>query len=239
MAEIRIGTSGWYYDHWRERFYPPDLPKRKFLEYFSRRLDTVEANNTFYNLPLASTFEAWLEKTPSGFLFAVKMSRYITHRKRLKEPEEPVANFFERADILKEKLGPILIQLPPSFKRDDERLRMFLKVLPKRHLYAFEFRHASWFDEYIYELLKKHNAAWCISDLKGYESPEVITADFAYLRLHGPVGRYQGSYPDEALQTWAQKFRKWRKGGCGVFCYLNNDQKAYAVGDALRMKHML
>ncbi len=239
MAQIRIGTSGWYYDHWRERFYPPDLPKREFLEYLSRRLNTVEVNNTFYNLPGASTFEAWREKTPPGFLFAVKMNSYITHRKRLKEPEKPVANFFERADILKKKLGPILIQLPPSFKRDDERLGRFLKVLPKRHLYAFEFRHASWFDEEVYKLLRKHNAALCIYKLAGFNSPKETTADWVYVRLHWPGGAYQGSYSDEALRQWARDIKAWTKEGKDVFCYFDNDQRAYAVSDALRLKAMI
>jgi uncharacterized protein YecE (DUF72 family) len=178
-------------------------------------VDTVELNNSFYRLPTEAAFEGWKNKTPPGFLFAAKLSRYITHQKRLKDSKEPLALFLERAQILEKKLGPILVQLPPSFKRDDGRLLPFLKILPKRIRFTFEFRHESWFREEVYALLRKHNASLCLYELKGTRIEDTVTADWVYIRLHGPEQTaYTGSYFD-------------------------NDQKAYAVGDALRLKKML
>jgi uncharacterized protein YecE (DUF72 family) len=237
---IRIGTSGWYYDHWRGIFYPEDLPKSDFLPYLAGRVDTVELNNSFYRLPTEAAFEGGKKKTPPGFLFAAKLSRYITHQKRLKDSKEPLALFLERAQILEKKLGPILVQLPPSFKRDDGRLLPFLKILPKRIRFTFEFRHESWFREEVYALLRKHNASLCLYELKGTRIEDTVTADWVYIRLHGPEQTaYTGSYSDGALRKWASRIRRWAKEGWDVYCYFDNDQKAYAVGDALRLKKML
>jgi uncharacterized protein YecE (DUF72 family) len=239
-GEIRIGTSGWYYDHWRERFYPADLPKTKFLEHYVENFDTVEVNNSFYHLPLESTFLAWAEKAPRGFLFALKLSRYITHQKRLKESKEPLDFFLERARALGKKLGPILVQLPPYLKRDDERLAAFLKLMPKARRFTFEFRHETWFAPEVYALLGKFGAALCLYELKGVRIEDQVTADWVYIRLHGPEKTaYTGSYSDRALEQWAERMDRWAGEGKDIYCYFDNDQKAYAVGDALRLKKLV
>jgi uncharacterized protein YecE (DUF72 family) len=185
---IYIGTSGWHYDSWRGPFYPEDMQAEDFLGYYAARFQTVEINNTFYQLPGTDTFVRWSDTVPAGFIFAVKASQYITHMKKMKDPEEPLTNFLGRVETLGAKLGPVLFQLPPRWHFDEERLLSFLRVLPEAHQYAFEFRDPSWFNEEAYSLLEKHNAAFCIYDLAGRTSPERITSDFAYVRLHGPDG---------------------------------------------------
>jgi uncharacterized protein YecE (DUF72 family) len=235
-GEIRIGTSGWYYDHWRERFYPVELKKDKFFDYYAQTFQTVEINNSFYRLPLESTFLAWKKKSPKEFLFAVKLSRYITHQKRLQDSKESLDYFFVRAGKLARKLGPILVQLPPSLKRDDDRLKNFLKILPKKRRFTFEFRHETWFTPEVYTMLEDYNAALCLYELKGVRIEDTVTADWVYVRLHGPeLTAYTGSYSDEALELWAKRIRGWAAEGRDVYCYFDNDQKAYAVGDALRL----
>jgi uncharacterized protein YecE (DUF72 family) len=239
-GKVRVGTSGWYYDHWRERFYPEDLPKDQLLSYFSERLDTVELNNSFYHLPTEAAFKSWKDKTPGDFLFAIKLSRYITHQKRLKESRESLDFFVERAKLLGKKFGPILVQLPPFLKRDDDRLLSFLKILPKRKRFTFEFRHETWFTDEIYALLNKYDASLCLYELKGVSIEDVTTAKWVYIRLHGPEKTaYTGSYSDEQLQAWADRIGRWSKEGKDVYCYFDNDEKAYAVGDALRLRKML
>ena len=154
-VDIRIGTSGWYYDHWKELFYPAGLAKRKWFEYYAQFFNTVEVNNTFYHLPKESTIKRWHEIAPRGFLYAVKANRYITHIKKLKDVAEPLERFFERVDLLKGKLGPILYQLPPSLHKDLDLLASFVKLLPKRKIAVFEFRHQSWYENDTFELLEK------------------------------------------------------------------------------------
>jgi uncharacterized protein YecE (DUF72 family) len=209
------------------------------LGLYQQQFNTVEVNNTFYHLPKQSSLECWRESTPEGFCFAVKGSRFITHMKKLKDPEPGLHRFFERADILQEKLGPVLFQLPPNWELDYDRLADFLSCLPKHHRYAFEFRNATWNEPSVYDLLRKHNAAWCAFHLAGVESPVEITANFTYIRLHGPGGKYQGSYSDEALQGWAKRIAGWQSTLKAVYCYFDNDDSGYAAGDALRLKRML
>ena len=235
-AKIHIGTSGWNYKHWRGPFYPEDLPATKWRAFYMERFHTVEINNTFYQLPGKETFAKWYNDAAPEFIYAVKASRYITHMKKLKNPEKPLANFLDHAGQLGEKLGPVLFQLPPRWKCNPERLSAFLAALPEGHRYAFEFRDSSWWDDKIYELLRDANAAFCGFDLEGLQSPVELTADFAYIRLHGPEAAYQGRYKDETLSRWAERFQEWIENGVAIYCYFDNDENGYAPNDALRLK---
>jgi uncharacterized protein YecE (DUF72 family) len=237
-AMLYVGTSGWHYPHWQGPFYPENLPGKDWLAYYAGRLSTVEINNSFYRLPAAATFRDWQAGTPPGFLFAVKASRYITHMKKLKDPEEPLATFLERADGLGDKLGPILFQLPPNWRLNLDRLRSFLEALPGGYRFAFEFRDPSWFDEQVYELLVAHQAAFCIYELGGLLSPREVTAGWAYVRLHGPGGAYRGKYDVQALAGWMGAFSTWMRQGKDVYCYFDNDQAGYAVQNALALQAM-
>ena len=236
---ICIGTSGWHYKHWKGPFYPEKLPASKMLEYYAQHFDTVELNNTFYRLPLESGLETWRESTPKGFLYAAKGSRYLTHMKKLKDPEQGVARFFERVDKLGRKLGPIVFQLPPWWEVDVDRLRGFLEALPPRHKYAFELRNPTWRTPEVYRLLRRHNAAFCIFEIAGQFSGLEITANFTYVRLHGPDGAYQGRYSRDALREWAERIRDWRKDLRAVYVYFDNDQAAYAVENARELKQLV
>jgi len=238
-CEIRVGASGWHYKHWRGPFYEPTLPPARMLEFYIRHFDTVEINNSFYRLPSEDALKAWRDSTPPNFVFAVKASRFITHNKKLSDPQSALEKFFPRVEILRPKLGPILFQLPPQWKVNSERLEAFLNVLPKRHLYAFELRNPTWHTGAIYEILRAHNAAFCIYDLAGFQSPLEITADFTYARLHGPLGPYQGSYSEAALRTWAERIRKWLRKLKRIYVYFDNDQEAFAVRNALELKRLL
>lgn len=233
---IHIGTSGWSYDHWRGLFYPEELPAREWLAYCARHFHSVEINSSFYRLPSAGTLAHWRDSVPGDFIFAVKASRFITHMKKLNDPRRTLKPFMDRVAVLGAKLGPILFQLPPHWRVNVERLAAFLKVLPKGHRYAMEFRDPSWFDPRVYELLADHNVAFCIFDLDGTLSPMEVSADFVYVRLHGPNGPYQGQYDDRALAGWADAFKRWRRGGREVYCYFDNDEAAYAAHDAIRLQ---
>lgn len=209
------------------------------LQFYLERFDTVEINNSFYRLPSEEMFTNWRNGTPPRFCFAVKGSRFITHNKKLKDPEPSIDLFLPRVEKLKSKLGPILFQLPPKWNVNTERLEHFLKVLPRRHRYAFEFRNESWNTAAVYDILKAHNAAYCMFHLAGFQSPLEITADFTYVRLHGPGNKYQGSYSDEDLSEWAARIRRWRRRLDSIYVYFDNDQAAYAAHNALRLKALL
>ncbi len=236
---IRVGTSGWHYQHWRGPFYPEKFPASKMLGFYARHLDTVELNNTFYRLPLESGLEAWRDSTPDGFLFAAKGSRYLTHMKKLKDPEPGIAKFFERIDRLGKKLGPIVFQLPPFWDVDTGRLDAFLQGLPKRRRCAFELRNPTWHTAAVYRILHRHNAAFCIFEIAGFRSGMELTANFTYVRLHGPDGAYQGSYPSSTLRQWATRARAWEKDLRAVYIYFDNDQAGYAVRNALELRQLL
>jgi uncharacterized protein YecE (DUF72 family) len=240
MAEIRIGTSGYHYKHWIGRYYPADVKQGRLLEHYIRDFDTVELNNTFYRLPDESTFDTWRENTPRDFLFAVKGSRFITHMIKLKDARRGLDNFLPRAERLGAKLGPILWQLPPGWKVNVERLAEFLSLLPRKHRYAFELRNATWMTDEVYDLLRKSNAAFCIYELAGYQTPIELTADWTYVRLHGPTHfKYQGSYSDAQLEQWAERIRGWSRKLKAIYVYFDNDDRAYAVQNALALKRML
>lgn len=236
---IFIGTSGWSYPDWKELFYPKEVKSKDWLSYYANHFATVELNNTFYHLPTEKSIQNWYSHAPQGFIFAVKASQYITHLKRLTDPSETTRKFFDALKGLKDKLGPILFQLPPSFKQNLERLHKFIRYLPPGFRYVFEFRHDSWYQEDTYDLLKKYGAALCITDLKGKQSPEVITADFTYLRLHGPKLAYQGEYGPKRLQEWKKKFDAWHKNKIQIFCYFDNDAKSDAIKDAFEIKRQM
>jgi uncharacterized protein YecE (DUF72 family) len=233
--EIRIGTSGWHYKSWHGPFYPADLKIKDFLSYYIGRFDTAEINNSFYRLPTEQAVRAWHDAAPAGFLFAWKASRYITHMKRLKDIEESIDLVFGRMNALGDKFGPVLFQLPPTFKADAEtreRVARCLSLIPDGRRCAFEFRHPSWYEESVFRTLRDHNAALCISDHADAPAPWVDTADFVYVRAHGTNGRYAGSYSPETLQGWSHRIAAWQRNGRGVYVYFDNDIKSAAPGDA-------
>jgi len=238
-TSVYIGTSGWNYKHWKGNFYPEGVPQKRWLEFYITKFSTVELNSTFYRLPLVSTFKKWHESTPDDFFFSVKASRFITHIKRLNEPIEPVDNFISSAKNLEAKLGPILFQLPPGFKYNYKRLEDFLKILPFKLRYTFEFRNNTWWNNETYQLLKKHNCAFCIFELGETISPKEVTADFVYIRLHGPGGRYRGDYDKQTLGEWADAFNQWKKEKKDIFCYFDNDERGFAAKNALGLKEMI
>lgn len=236
---VHIGTSGWHYKHWRGVFYPEKLPASKMLEFYSQHFDTVELNNTFYRLPPEAGVDQWRDSSPKGFCFAAKGSRFLTHMKKLKDPEQGIARFFERIDRLAKKLGPIVFQLPPWWEVNAGRLDAFLAALPARRRYAFELRNPTWHTPEIYRILRRHNTAFCIFEIAGFHSPFEITANFTYVRLHGPAGAYQGSYPQSTLEAWAARIREWQRELRAIHIYFDNDQAAFAVQNALSLKHLL
>jgi uncharacterized protein YecE (DUF72 family) len=239
---VRVGCSGWNYKHWRNGvFYPPRLPPSRWLEFYAQYFDTVEVNATFYRLPTVKAVAGWVEQSPPGFLFAVKASRYLTHIKRLTDLGEGIERFYERiAPLVRSpKLGPVLWQLPPTFPRDDDRLARALAALPPgRH--AFEFRHASWFAEDVYGLLRAHGAALVIADrreIKSFQSHE-LTADWTFVRFHsGSRGRH-GNYSQGELEEWAHRIERWRRD-VDVYAYFNNDWQGFAVRNGLWLKRRL
>jgi uncharacterized protein YecE (DUF72 family) len=238
-CEVRIGCSGWHYQHWRGTFYPAKTRPANMLGLYIQQFDTVELNNTFYRLPPEAAVRDWRDSTPPGFVFAVKGSRFLTHMKKLKDPEQALERFFSRADLLLEKRGPVLFQLPPLWEKDEQRLQAFLEALPPGGRYAFEFRNPSWHHPAILDALRRHNAAHCTFDLAGYQSPIEITADFAYVRLHGPDGPYQGSYSEAQLNQWAQRIDEWRSQLRGVYVYFDNDIGGHAPFNALALQGLL
>jgi uncharacterized protein YecE (DUF72 family) len=236
MSELRVGTSGYQYDHWKGEFYPVDLPQKEWFEHYRGHFDTVEINNTFYNLPSAKTFENWHDRAPANFRYALKFSRYGTHMKKLKDPEKSLDSFIERAEKLKSYLGPILVQLPPNWKANPERLDEFLEAAPSRHRWAVEMRNNSWLNEEVYEVLRSHRAALCLHDiLEGH--PEVITANWVYLRYHGVD--YSHNYTPQELEEAAHKIERFLNEGMDVYAYFNNDAHANAVRNAEELRDRL
>ena len=232
MGELRIGCSGWTYKDWTGPFYPPGTRDRERLEYYATRFDTAEINASFYRLPSEAAVEGWARRAPAGFLFAWKVSRFITHNKKLNDCRDSVELVFGRMAPLQAKLGPALVQLPPMLHRDDERLARFLDLAPKGRRCTVEFRHPSWYAPAVFAILADHDAALCISDHHSAPSPWEITASWVYVRGHGPGGRYRGRYPPAELADWAARLRGWRREGRDVFTYFDNDIKSAAPFDA-------
>jgi uncharacterized protein YecE (DUF72 family) len=239
-CEIRIGTSGWHYAHWVGRFYPTGMRAADMLAYYIQHFDTVELNNSFYHLPKESSFDAWRAAVPPTFRFAVKASRFMTHMKKLKDPAPGLENFMPRVRRLGRRLGPILFQLPPNWKRNDDRLIEFLAALPPRQRYTFELRDPTWIVPEVSAVLRRRNAAFCIYELAGFMTPLELTGDWTYIRLHGPTrNKYQGSYSEEQLRRWAERIREWAARLEKIYIYFDNDDSAYAAWNAIRLKELV
>jgi uncharacterized protein YecE (DUF72 family) len=235
---VRIGTSGWVYRHWQGRFYPPDLRPAGWFAHYAREFDTVEINNSFYRLPSEAAFDAWREQAPPGFLYAVKASRFLTHLKKLKDPEEPLAHFFARADRLGPTLGPVLYQLPPHWRVNLPRFAAFLAALPPGYRHVVEFRDPTWLCDEVFALMERHGVAHCFHDMRPLEVPLRVTAPPVYVRCHGDPA-HGGDYPRAALETWAARIAAWRDRGLDVFVYFNNDIAGFAIENARALKEAL
>ena len=242
--QIRVGCSGWQYKHWRGDFYPSDLPQSRWFAQYARVFDTVEINNSFYRLPPAETFAKWREQARlrprSGqsrrFIYAVKASRFLTHMKKLKDPEDPLYRFFENAKQLGPALGPVLYQLPPGWRMDLDRFDHFLRALPRGYRHTVEFRETSWYDDRVYELLEKHGVALCLHDMQGSATERMVVGPFVYVRFHHGTSKYAGRYSDERLDEWADWLAEASGGGLDIFAYFNNDTGGHAPRDAARLR---
>jgi uncharacterized protein YecE (DUF72 family) len=235
---IYVGTSGWNYKHWKGVFYPQKMPSSKWLDYYTKYFNTVELNVTFYRLVQKKTFENWRKNTPKDFTFIAKGSRFITHIKRIKSVAAPLDVFLNNVVGLKEKLLAILWQFPPQFKKDISRLEIFLKLLTRKTKtrQAFEFRHETWFDQEVYDLLKKYNACLCIAHSDRYPCVKVATADFLYLRFHGEA-LYRSNYEDKELKHWAKYANRYKDKD--ILAYFNNDVEGHAIKNALALRGLL
>jgi len=240
MARILIGTSGWHYDSWRGPFFPKGLPPRNQLQYYASQFATAELNGVFYRTPTREAVKSWRDQTGDDFVFAWKASKFITHWKRLSDNSVNSLELLEdRLSLLGDKAGPILFQLPPQLQADAGRLASFFRLLSNKRRYTFEFRHPSWYTPKIFRLLSDQNISLCISDHHDAPAPWKRTADFVYVRGHGPGGRYKGHYRSDTLADWSRRIRAWRKQGCEVYVYFDNDQKSAAPADALKLRQYL
>ena len=240
-GRIRVGCSGWQYPHWRGVFYPQELPSGRWLEHYARTFDTVEVNASFYRLPTEDTARAWAARVDGDFVFAWKASRYLTHNKKLKDAAPPLELMMGRAGALGHKLGPVLVQLPPRWGADLDRLEQFLALLPRRRRFAFEFRDASWYDPRVLRALERHGAALCVHDMRGSASPEgVLAGPFVYARFHGTdTDKHGGRYGARALAPWADLLADAARRGRDVYAYFNNDVGGAAPRDALVLREAL
>jgi uncharacterized protein YecE (DUF72 family) len=238
LMRIRIGTSGWVYQHWRGIFYPDHLRQSNWFAYYAQVFDTVEINNSFYRLPSVAAFTAWRQQAPPDFVYAVKASRFLTHMKKLRDPGEPLERFFERARCLGQTLGPVLYQLPPHWQVNLSRFEAFLVALPPGYAHVVEFRDASWLIEAVFELMERYGVAHCIHDMQPLKIPARVTAAPVYVRLHGD-GAHGGDYQEAALEAWAGQISEWRRQRLDVFVYFNNDIGGYALEDARTLRKML
>jgi len=250
-SQTFIGTSGFSYPHWKEIFYPQNLPQKDWFLYYTKYFDTVELNVSFYRLPRREVFEGWRKRAGAEFVFAVKGWRWITHIKKLKNCRKEVEKFFETASPIKTpEVAPgtprglrnkdvVLWQLPPGLKFDGERLGNFLAILPKNWRHAFEFRHSSWGNEKTWEILRQYQAAVVFQDFPGWPIFNEVTADFVYLRFHGKENLYSSCYTDKELENWAKKIKNWQKQGLDVYTYFNNDALGYAIKNAKTLKKFL
>ena len=233
-GNLRIGTSGYQYDHWRDNFYPPDLPKTQWFEHYASVFDTVEINGTFYSLPDPEVFDSWREEAPEGFLHTLKFSRYGSHIKRLKDGSQVIDNFVERAERLADHLGPVLVQLPPNWKPNLERLEEFLGAARQRDIrWAVEFRDPRWLCPGVFDLLRQNGAALVVHDLIE-DHPREITADWVYVRCHG--WDYAGCYSDKQLDELADWIARRLGDGLDAYVYFNNDAEGFAPQNALDLR---
>lgn len=240
--KIHIGTSGWSYKHWQGIFYPDEVKSAKYLEYFINHFDCVELNSSFYHLPLKSTVEGWMKRTPETFIFCPKLSRYITHQLRLTKVEEPLERFFGIFDIMINRMGPVLIQLPPGLPFDYQRTSSFLEILTSgygEYRYAIEIRHKSWINDEAFKLLEKYRIAFTIADSgERYPYYEQITTDFVYIRFHGNGQLYASDYSDAEMELYAGKIKEWNKNKT-IWIFFNNDVHGYALKNAMKLRELV
>ena len=239
MSELRIGTSGYVYPHWKGRFYPRQLPQRDWLGYYARHFDTVELNNPFYRQPERATFEKWRTAVPDDFRFAVKLNRFITHIKRLNVGADSVERSYGTMAGLGPKLAVVLAQLPPKWKFAPDRLDAYLRLVARRRRrHALEPRDASWLTDDALTFLRERSVALCLIDTPKWPSVDAVTAGFVYIRFHGPERLYASNYTDDMLRAWAERIRAWRAQGFDVYGYFNNDVPDYAPRNALRLREL-
>jgi uncharacterized protein YecE (DUF72 family) len=245
---LRIGTSGWAYKHWLDRFYPDDLKPDDYLRYYAHEFNTAEINYSFYKLPSEENYHNWFQEVGPDFIFAVKGSRYLTHMKKLKDSADPWQKICDTAGCLDKKLGPILMQFPERWKKNTERLKEFLEITKAANTgdnkaqgarIAFEFRDESWFCKEVYALLEKFDAALCIADSLKFIRKDVLTTDFTYIRYHGRTPIYAANYSISELKTESKKIQKFLGDGINVYAYFNNDGEAHAIENARQLKKML
>ncbi len=241
---ILIGTSGWSYEHWVEKFYPPDLAKREWIIFYAQHFNTVELNMSFYRFPFKNMLQGWKKKLPDTFEMTMKANRQITHRKRFKDVGDLVTGFYDLTQLLAQNKGCILFQAPPSFENNEEnmeRLKNFLTVLDPDEKNVIEFRHPSWWQDPVYQLLRKYNVAFCV--VSGLDMPAevIVTADIAYFRFHGPEKAYASQYSDKQLREWSEKINQLNAEHDlkALHCYFNNDMQAYAVQNAQRLSELI
>lgn len=236
MPSTHVGTSGWQHDNWSD-FYPDGLAQDDWLAHYAKTFDTVEVNNTFYQTPDADTLRSWREQTPDGFTFALKANQYITHFKKLKDPEDPIRTLYRNVEPLGDALGPILFQCPPNWHQNLDRLNQFLETLSSNHRHVFEFRDPTWLNEKTYQALAAHDAALCIYDYGARATHRTVTTDVAYVRLHGAADAYRGRYSDEALTDWIDTIQRWEDENLDVYVYFNNTAgEGFAPHDAGRLR---
>lgn len=242
IGRVHIGCSGWQYRHWRGRFYPETLPQSRWFAHYALTFDTVEVNNTFYRLPGPDTFEQWRDQAPGRFVYAVKASRFLTHMKKLKDPEEPLRRFYAHARHLGRRLGPILYQLPPRWPLDLDRFEAFLralKTLPRHLRHVVEFREPSWYDDRVYSLMERHKVALCLHDMMGSATGRLTVGPFTYVRLHFGTKKYGGGYDRRRLEKWADWLADHATGGRAVFAFFNNDSEGHAPQDAVTLRSLI
>lgn len=239
-GRVRIGTSGWVYADWRGTFYPKELPQRRWLEHYASRFDTVELNNPFYRQPERAQFERWRRAVPDEFTYAVKLNRFITHVKRLQVDARSVARSYDTLAGLGPKCAAVLVQLPPRFRFDAERVTSYFRaVARRRRRHALEPRDATWLTDDALATLRRLGVALCVIDGGGWPARVAATADLVYVRFHGPKERYASSYDDDALRAWSERIRAWRDVGKDVLCYFNNDYAGYAPKNAARLRELV
>ncbi|HWB28666.1 MAG TPA: DUF72 domain-containing protein [Chitinophagaceae bacterium] len=243
LKNIYIGTSGWSYKDWKGLFYPPELKSTEWLTFFSNTFKITEINSSFYHLPLKKTVTGWVNKVPADFKFCPKISRYLTHIKRLKDAEEPLERFFSVFSPMKDKMGPVLVQLPPSLKFDSGLAQEFYKILHSKYndySFALEARHESWLQKDSLKLMGDYDIAFVVAQSgKGFPYAEVVTAKNIYVRFHGPKELYASSYSDSMLADFAGRFKKWHKAGHIIWAFFNNDYYGYAINNGLKLINML
>jgi len=237
MTKYFVGTSGFSYEHWISRFYPKSLERGDWLSYYAKYFNTQEINMSFYRFPFPNMLKGWYNKTPKSFVFTLKANRMITHVKKLNKVRRLVNDFYKLADLLKEKLGCILFQLPPNLKFDEKRLESFLKILNDKYKNVIEFRNQEWYCKETYNLLKKYDVGFCV--VSGLDMPPdvKVTSNLAYFRFHGPTGAYSSCYSKYQLKTWAEKIKKTKAKE--KYAYFNNDDHAYAIKNAFYLKKLL